>query len=96
MIIQNIFNRFKFNNQLIIYKQVSIIIPNNRFILIIHFQRELLFNFYPLLSKPMSQSIFINLFKMTVSQISVNRKTCFSDYVTKFEYVAHLNTPFTV
>lgn len=62
---------FEFNNQTVFHKQIGNIFTQDRPVFVVNFQRDLLFSFDSGLTQPVCQAIFINLFKMAVTQEAV-------------------------
>ena len=77
------------DDEAVLHEQVGIVIPNQRPILVINFERMLLLDVQTQLPEAVSQRVFIYLFQVAVLVIAVNREPRLSDHITQLHNVFH-------
>jgi len=86
MLIGQSFTCLQLNEQTPFHKQIGNKVSQNRTVLIKKPQCMLLFNLQPSLSNSIGQSVFINFFKMAVTQVDMQCETRLSNLIHQCEY----------
>ena len=75
MLVSDRFHRLQFNDQATFNEQVRKVLTQDRSILVVNRERELLFDFQTLLLQPVHQRVLVDLFKVAISVVLVDRET---------------------
>jgi hypothetical protein len=77
---------FEFDNQTVFNKEIGKIFPEGSAVFIKDIERMLLKSMEILFSQAVGKSILVNLFKVSMPQVSVEVKGCLSNDVTELKY----------
>ena len=73
----------------VIHEQVGMVIPDERPILVIHFEWRLLLHIQSQLPQAVSQRVLIDLLQMAVLVVAMNREPRLPNYIAQLHNVFH-------